>query len=51
MIGTLALLLEAKRAGHIATIRPELGKLLETSFFLGRQLYDRVLHIAGEAEN
>jgi predicted nucleic acid-binding protein len=48
VIGTLGLLLEAKQAGHIRTIRAELDKLLETSFFLSQQLYDRMLHIAGE---
>jgi predicted nucleic acid-binding protein len=48
IIGTLGLLLEAKRAGHIRTIRVELDKLLETSFFLSQQLYDQVLRIAGE---
>jgi predicted nucleic acid-binding protein len=34
VIGTLGLLLEAKRAGHIGTIRTELDKLIATSFFL-----------------
>jgi predicted nucleic acid-binding protein len=34
VIGTLGLLLEAKRAGHIRTVRVELDRLLETSFFL-----------------
>jgi predicted nucleic acid-binding protein len=48
VIGTLGLLLEAKRAGHIATIRAELDKLLETSFFLSPQLYDQLLRMAGE---
>jgi predicted nucleic acid-binding protein len=48
VIGTLGLLLEAKRAGHIRTIRAELDKLLETSFFLSQQLYDQVLRTAGE---
>ena len=48
VIGTLGLLLEAKTAGHIGTIRAELDKLLETSFFLSQQLYDQVLRIAGE---
>jgi predicted nucleic acid-binding protein len=48
VIGTLGLLLEAKRAGHITTIRAELDKLLETSFFLSPQLYDQVLRMAGE---
>ena len=44
VIGTL----EAKRAGHIRTIRAELDKLLETSFFLSPQLYDQLLRMAGE---
>ena len=48
VIGTLGLLLEAKRAGHITTIRAELDKLLETSFFLSPQLYDQLLRMAGE---
>ena len=48
VVGTLGLLLEAKRAGHVATIRAELDKLLETSFFLSPQLYDHVLRLAGE---
>jgi predicted nucleic acid-binding protein len=47
VIGTLGLLLEAKRAGHVRTIRAELDKLLETSF-LSQQLYDQVLSMAGE---
>jgi predicted nucleic acid-binding protein len=41
VIGTLGLLLEAKRMGLIATVRPELDKLLETSFFLSQALNDR----------
>ena len=48
VIGTLGLLLEAKRAGHVTTIRGELDKLLETSFFLSPQLYDQLLRMAGE---
>jgi predicted nucleic acid-binding protein len=48
VIGTLGLLLEAKRAGYIGTIRAELDKLLETSFFLSPQLYDQLLIMAGE---
>jgi predicted nucleic acid-binding protein len=48
VIGTLGLLLEAKRAGHVTTIRAELDKLVETSFFLSPQLYDHVLRMAGE---
>lgn len=50
VIGTIGLLLEAKREGLLATVRPELDKLLETSFFLSRQPYDRLLEVAGEPE-
>jgi predicted nucleic acid-binding protein len=50
VIGTLGLLLEAKRAGHIGTIRAELDKRLETSFFLSQKLYDELLRMAGEYE-
>lgn len=50
VIGTLGLLLEAKGMGLIATVRPELDKLLETSFFLSQELYDRLLRMAGESE-
>ena len=50
MIGTLGLLLDIKRAGHIKTIRGELDKLLETSFFLSQQLYDQLLRMSGEYE-
>ena len=48
VVGTLGLLLEAKRAGHIKTIRAELDKLLETSFFLSQELYDQLLRVAEE---
>jgi hypothetical protein len=51
VIGTLGLLLEAKRAEHIGTVRVELDKLLETSFFLSKQLYDQLLRLAGEHES
>ena len=51
LIGTLGLLLEAKRAGHARTVRAELDKLLETSFFLSQQLYDQLLRMAGEPKS
>lgn len=51
VIGTLGLLLEAKRAGVLSTVRPELDKLVATSFFLGPQLYERLLETAGESES
>ena len=49
VIGTLGLLLEGKRAGHIETIRAELDKLVATSFFLSEELYDHLLQMAGES--
>jgi predicted nucleic acid-binding protein len=51
VIGTLGLLLEAKRAGHIRTVRAELDKLLETSFFLSQELYDQLIRLAKEHES
>jgi hypothetical protein len=50
VIGTLGLVLDAKRTGIIANVRPELDKLLETSFFLSEQLYNQLLRLAGESE-
>jgi predicted nucleic acid-binding protein/GNAT superfamily N-acetyltransferase len=50
VIGTLGLLLEAKRKGFVTTVRPELDKLVATSFFLSRPLYERLLELAGEFE-
>jgi uncharacterized protein len=47
-IGTLGLLLQAQRAGHIETLRAELDRLLATSFFLSQALYDELLPMAGE---
>jgi predicted nucleic acid-binding protein len=51
VIGTLGVLLEAKRAGHINTLRAELDKLLGTSFFLTPELYDHLLRMASEGGN
>lgn len=51
VIGTVGVLLAAKRQGLLAAVRPELDKLLAASFFLSPQLVDAVLHDAGEAEH
>ena len=48
MIGTLGTLVTAKRKGLLKSIRPELDGLRATSFFLGPQLYDDLLRLAGE---
>jgi predicted nucleic acid-binding protein len=50
VIGTLGVLLAAKRAGLIDHLRPELDNLVRTSFFLGSQLYARLLREAGEEQ-
>lgn len=50
VIGTLGLLLEAKRQELLPAIRPELDKLLTSSFFLSEQLYDKLLRLARESE-
>ena len=49
VIGTLGLLLGARRVGLIDRIRPELDSLLKTSFFLSPELYNELLRSAGEA--
>lgn len=50
VIGAVGVLLGAKRVGLIARIRPELDNLLKHSFFLSPQLYDELLHAAGELD-
>ena len=48
VIGTLGILLAAKRRGLLNAIRPHLDDLLRTSFFVGPELYERLLLVAGE---
>lgn len=48
--GTAGVLLVAKRHGLIPRVRPCLDALIEKSFFIGSDLYDDVLHLAGEYE-
>lgn len=50
VIGTVGLLLRAKRVEQIRALRPALNRLREDAgFWLSDGLYDRVLRIAGEA--
>ena len=51
VIGTLGVLLGAKRAGLLPAIRRELDGLVRTSFFLSPQLYTELLQAAGEADS
>jgi uncharacterized protein len=46
--GTLGLLLDAKRAGHLTTVRPSLDRLQELGFRLAQPTRDAVLSLAGE---
>jgi predicted nucleic acid-binding protein len=46
--GTLGLLLDAKRAGHLTALRPSLDRLHELGFRLSHQTRDAVLNLAGE---
>lgn len=50
-IGTLGILLKAKEIGLLLTIRPEVDKLRDRGFRLGRHVYKDVLRMAGESGN
>jgi predicted nucleic acid-binding protein len=51
ILGTAAVLVEAKRAGHLAQVRPVLDALLAKGFRLDRKVYNRILTAAGEAQS
>ena len=46
--GTAGVLLTAKRHALISRVRPCLDALLKESFFIGPELYDELLRLAGE---
>lgn len=48
MLGTAAVLVEAKRAGLLAQVRPTLDALLVKGFRLDRKVYARILKAADE---
>lgn len=48
MLGTAAVLVEAKRAGFLARVRPTLDVLMAKGFRLDRKVYDRILTAADE---
>lgn len=47
-VGTLGILLAAKRLGCVAEVRPHLEALLRVGFFMSPELYNAVLANAGE---
>ena len=50
LIGTLGVLLKAKKAGLIDAIRPDVSRLIdELGFFVSQRLLDLILELAGEA--
>ena len=51
VIGTAAVLVEAKRAGLLPQVRPPLDALLERGFRLDRRVYDLILKAVGEAQS
>jgi uncharacterized protein len=48
-IGTIGLLLRAKRQGLVETIKPNISALVENGIYIRRELIDAVLSEAGEA--
>ena len=48
LIGTIGVLLAAKRKGYVATVAPLLDDLLESGFRMSEQLYDLAKVRAGE---
>jgi uncharacterized protein len=48
--GTAGILLVAKRHALVRSIRPYLDTLIEKSFFIGTDVYDEILRLAGEYE-
>ena len=51
ILGTAAVLVQAKRAGHLAQVRPTLDALLARGCRLDRKVYDRILNAAGEGQS
>ena len=48
VVGTLGILLKAKQAGYIDRIRPEIDRLRKSNVFLGQNLIEIILDMAGE---
>ena len=49
VIGTLGILLRAKRDGIIPALKPLLEQLMRERFYLSQELLEFVLHEAGES--
>jgi predicted nucleic acid-binding protein len=49
VVGTLGILLKAKREGYIERIRPEIDELRKNNVFLSQSLVEIILDMAGES--
>jgi predicted nucleic acid-binding protein len=48
-VGTVGVLLDAKRLGYIGQIQPELDKLITNQIRISKNLYQQALKLAGES--
>jgi predicted nucleic acid-binding protein len=49
MIGTLGLLVRAKRSGLLRAVRPEMDALIASGLYVSEQVYHNILGAAGES--
>jgi len=49
-IGTIGVLLQAKKSGHVSEVKPSLDELIAHKIRLGKQLYHKALELAGETK-
>ena len=49
-MGTLGLLLQAKRYGVLPLVRPEIERLAQTNFYFSSALIKEILRAAGKVE-
>jgi len=50
VVGTVGLLIRAKHAGHVASVRPLLEQMRASGFYCSTELFRRALQLAGEEE-
>lgn len=48
-IGTIGVLIQAKRLGHVSQVKPDLDKLIANRIRIGKNLYQQALKLAGES--
>lgn len=49
--GTLAVLIDAKLSGHLASIKPVIGKVRGTNFYISDVLEQKILILSGEMQD